>query len=338
VLAPAPVLYFDNRQSDGSDQPPGRGFLVRLRDVYAFEPAPPTLPAEAARHILGLQGNLWTEHVRTEADVEAMAFPRLAAVAETGWSAPDRKDWIDFVRRLPAQFGRYDALGLRADRAALSVRIAPAPAGAVSLVSETGGQIRYTTDGSEPTPRSALYEQPFVPPPAGRVRAAAFFDEVRITPTAERTTASLDVRASQELRLCNDKLALNLEGAPGPGRRTYLINPADPCWVFQGADLDRARQVTVAFERLPFNFGLDPAHNAAGVHPPRAPAGEIELRQDSCLTDPIAVAPLPPGRPGERGQVTLSLPPRSGRHDLCVIFTGLSFDPVPAVAEVRLAP
>jgi hexosaminidase len=337
VLAPAPVLYFDNRQGDGPDEPPGRGFLVRLRDVYGFEPAPPTLNPDAAGHILGLQGNVWTEHVRTEADLEAMVFPRIAAVAETGWSTPERKDWSDFVRRLTPQFARYDALGLRADRAALAVRIAPGAAGTVTLGSETGGQIRYTTDGSDPTPRSALYEQPFAAP-ASRVRAAAFFDEVRITPVAERTTASLDARPSQELRLCNDRLALNLEGAPGPQRRSYLVNPLDACWVFQGADLDRTGQVTVSFQRLAFNFGLDPAHNAAVVRPPRGPSGEVELRQDSCLADPIAVATLPPGKAGERGEVALKLPPRSGRHDLCVTFTGSTFDPVVAVERVRLLP
>jgi hexosaminidase len=337
VLAPAPVLYFDNRQGDSAAEPPGRGYIVRLRDVYGFEPAPSTLDASAAGHILGLQGNVWTEHVRTEADLEAMVFPRIAAVAETGWSSADRKDWGDFVRRLPAQFRRYEALGIRADPAALTVRIAPGAAGTVTLGSETGGQIHYTVDGADPTPRSTLYEQPFVPP-AGRIKAAAFLDDVRITPVAERATASFDVRPSQELKPCNDKLLLNLEGAPGPERRIYLVNPVDACWVFQGADLDRASRVTVAFERLAFNFGLDPAHNVAVVRPPRTPGGEVELRQDSCLADPMAVAPLPPGRAGERGEVTLKLPPRTGRHDLCVIFTGLAFDPFPAVDQVRLVP
>ncbi|MDB5475641.1 MAG: Beta-N-acetylhexosaminidase [Phenylobacterium sp.] len=271
VLAPAPVMYFDNWQAQAADAPPGRGFLVRLQDVYAFEPAPATLAPAVAAHILGLQGNVWTEHVRTEAQLEAMAFPRILAVAETGWSAPNRKDWTGFLNRLPADVGRLDALGIRADRSALA---APRPLPAAS-------------------------------------------------------------RASQELRLCNDKLALNLEGA-GPAHRTYLINPQDPCWIWAGADLEGVRRVTVDFARLPFNFGLDAAHNTVLLHPPRTPSGEIEVRQDSCTADPIAVAALPPGGPGGRGAVTLKLPPRSGRHDLCFTFTGRSFDPTPALGQVRL--
>ena len=117
-LAPAPVLYFDNRQADGPAEPPGRGFTVSLRDVYGFNPLPATLTPEAARHLLGLQGNLWTEHIRTAPQLEAMAFPRVAAVAEAAWSAPERRGWSGFVRRLPAQLGRYAALGVRADSAA----------------------------------------------------------------------------------------------------------------------------------------------------------------------------------------------------------------------------
>ncbi|HEY3889940.1 MAG TPA: beta-N-acetylhexosaminidase, partial [Caulobacteraceae bacterium] len=75
ILTPQPTLYFDHRQSDLSDQP-GRVDVIGLRDVYDFEPAPATLTPKARGHILGLQGNLWTEHIRTEARVQAMAFPR----------------------------------------------------------------------------------------------------------------------------------------------------------------------------------------------------------------------------------------------------------------------
>ena len=86
VLSPAPTLYFDNRQGFGPLEPPGRGNLVDLRTVYAFDPAPAAIPADKQRHILGLQGNLWTEHVRTEDRATWMMFPRASAVAEVGWS------------------------------------------------------------------------------------------------------------------------------------------------------------------------------------------------------------------------------------------------------------
>lgn len=109
VLSPAPVLYLDNRPS-AVDPQPGRGKGITLAEVYAFDPLPATLTAEQQGHILGLQANLWTEHVRTEARAAYMAFPRASAVAERGWSATN--DFGDFSRRLPAQLDRLAPLGL----------------------------------------------------------------------------------------------------------------------------------------------------------------------------------------------------------------------------------
>jgi hexosaminidase len=113
VLSPWPTLYFDNRQGTGSDEPPGRGKVISLRDVYDFDPMPPGIAANQRQHILGLQANIWTEHIRTEDRLAYMTFPRAAAVAEVGWSASEQHDWNSFLRRLPSQFARYQALGLR---------------------------------------------------------------------------------------------------------------------------------------------------------------------------------------------------------------------------------
>ena len=348
VLAPAPFLYFDNRQGDDPREPPGRGMLVTLHDVYSFNPLPAALTPEAAGHLLGVQGNLWTEHIRTATQLHAMAFPRAAAVAEVAWSSPERLcNWGSFVRRLPAQFARYAALGVGADAAATSVRIDAAPASGadatIVLASQLGlGEIRYTLDGSDPGPSSALYAQPFTVKLPARLRTATYIDAARIGPIADTRldATSIRWRASQQLRLCNDKLALNLEGAAtGAGREpAYLINPQDPCWIYAGADLAGVESVRVAFGRLPFNFGLDAAHNTAVTHPPRQPTGEIEIRQDNCASDPIAVAPLVPQKVGTQSQVSLRLPPRSGRHDLCFTFTSMGFDPILAIDWVQLVP
>jgi hexosaminidase len=73
---------------------------------------PAALAADERRHILGLQGNVWTEHIRTEERVGWMTFPRAAAIAELGWSQPERRDWGGFRRRLEVQPARYAALGM----------------------------------------------------------------------------------------------------------------------------------------------------------------------------------------------------------------------------------
>jgi hexosaminidase len=112
VLSPWPTLYFDNRQGTGPTEPPGRGRVLSLQEVYGFDPMPSDIAPEQRKHILGLQANIWTEHIRTEDRVAYMTFPRAAAVAETGWSPAESHYWDDFLRRLPSELARYNAVGL----------------------------------------------------------------------------------------------------------------------------------------------------------------------------------------------------------------------------------
>jgi hexosaminidase len=93
--------------------------VVSLEDVYRFEPRDTTLTADQQRHVLGLQANVWTEHIRTEERVELMTLPRAAAVAEVGWTAPERRDWNSFLQRLVPTAAKYRALGIHYDDAAL---------------------------------------------------------------------------------------------------------------------------------------------------------------------------------------------------------------------------
>jgi hexosaminidase len=117
VLTPAPTLYLDFRQGAGPAEPPGRGEVISLEQVYRFDPLPGPLAA-AASHVLGVQANLWTEHVRTEEWAAYMTWPRAAALAEVGWSPAERRDWTDFLQRLPLEFDRYRALGVAFSAAA----------------------------------------------------------------------------------------------------------------------------------------------------------------------------------------------------------------------------
>jgi hexosaminidase len=94
--------------------------VVSLEDVYRFEPRDSTLTVAQQKHVLGLQANIWTEHIRTEERVELMTLPRAAAVAEVGWTAPERKDWSGFLQRLVPMTERYRALGIRYDDSALT--------------------------------------------------------------------------------------------------------------------------------------------------------------------------------------------------------------------------
>jgi hexosaminidase len=111
VLSPDPTLYLDSRQGASPTEPPGRGTIETLAVIYHFDPLPGPLAADQ-RHVLGLQANLWTEHVRTEERAAYMTWPRAAALAEVGWSPAARLDWNDFLTRLPAEFARLRRLGV----------------------------------------------------------------------------------------------------------------------------------------------------------------------------------------------------------------------------------
>lgn len=113
VLSPAPTLYLDHIQTTAADAPPGRGGVITVRDIYEFDPLPESL-GESRDLVLGLQGNLWTEHVRTESRAAYMTWPRATAIAELGWSTAGNRNWDDFARRLPDAVRRLNRLGVAA--------------------------------------------------------------------------------------------------------------------------------------------------------------------------------------------------------------------------------
>jgi hexosaminidase len=86
--------------------------LTPLSKVYNFEPVFPELDARAAHHVLGLEGPLWTEWVPTRARLDYQTYPRLTALAETGWSPGHHQDYEDFRRRLDVLLRRFDILGI----------------------------------------------------------------------------------------------------------------------------------------------------------------------------------------------------------------------------------
>ena len=111
VLSPDPVLYLDHRQGSTPAEPPGRGRVVSVEDIYRFDPLQGPLAHESG-HLLGLQANLWTEHVRTDERASYMTFPRAAALAEVAWTRAEQRSWPGFLERLPAEFNRYRAFGV----------------------------------------------------------------------------------------------------------------------------------------------------------------------------------------------------------------------------------
>ncbi|GAA1903510.1 beta-N-acetylhexosaminidase [Streptantibioticus ferralitis] len=115
VMCPEQQVYLDHRQHDGADEPVPIGYVRTLEDVYRFEPVPPQLDDEQARHVIGTQANIWTETLDSVRAVDYLVFPRLAAFAEVAWSrlpAPELRDYPDFAARMAGHYARLDALGV----------------------------------------------------------------------------------------------------------------------------------------------------------------------------------------------------------------------------------
>ncbi|MEU3838876.1 beta-N-acetylhexosaminidase [Streptomyces sp. NPDC028635] len=115
VMCPEQYVYLDHRQAAGEDEPVPIGFVRTLEDVYRFEPVPPQLTEDEARHVLGTQANLWSEVTEDQQRVDYQLFPRLAAFAEVAWSAlpaPAARDFAGFEHRMAAHYRRLDALGV----------------------------------------------------------------------------------------------------------------------------------------------------------------------------------------------------------------------------------
>ncbi len=111
VMAPTKYVYFDYYQTANRDADPlAIGGFLPLDSVYAYDPIPAQLEPQYVKHILGSQGQLWTEYMPNPKQVEFMAFPRVSALAEVVWTPKDRKDYADFSARLPVHLKRLDIL------------------------------------------------------------------------------------------------------------------------------------------------------------------------------------------------------------------------------------
>lgn len=99
IMTPGKYCYLDAFQDAPNTQPVAIGGYLTLEKVYSFEPVPDSLSTKEAKLILGVQGNVWTEHIPTPEHYEYMIYPRILALAEIGWSPSEVKKWDNFHTR-----------------------------------------------------------------------------------------------------------------------------------------------------------------------------------------------------------------------------------------------
>jgi hexosaminidase len=331
VLSPAPQLYLDHCQITRQGESTCRGGDITLRDVYGFDPDP---SGALAQHLIGMQANIWTEHLLTADTVSSAAFPRLAAFAEIAWSPRNAHHWDDFIARVPADMERYKALGIVHSNAAFAVSIAaaPGPGGAtVTLSNQSGfGTIRYTSDGSKPTPSSPLYEKPFDTTLPATILAATFDNAQALgAPSQENlSAASLLRRNSYTLEQCAKDILLAQKGKSGA---VMMVNVMNPCWIYRGLDMAAVRSFDIAVTTLPFNFQIGADIKKIPLDRKAARFGQFEIRDGDCQGRSLATIPLTP----KTTRLHISMTPRPGLHDLCFVFARRKVDPLWAVDWVQ---
>ncbi len=180
VMSPVSHCYFDYYQGDQSTEPPAFGGYTTLKKVYLFEPVPDELTTEESRFIMGAQANLWTEMIPNGRHAEYMVLPRMTALSEVLWSPKEKRNWADFSNRLITLTERFDTMDINYSKGTYRVDISVSSetkAGKIliELNSEQADpEIRYTTDGTEPGPVSALYTEPFTLDSSAVVNAVIF--------------------------------------------------------------------------------------------------------------------------------------------------------------------
>jgi hexosaminidase len=115
VMSPTAYCYLDFYQSgDFAAEPKGVPWksILTLQKIYSFNPMPTNLPPQLQSHVLGAQGNLWTEEVPNLKHAEYMIFPRETALAEVAWLPEPARNFDDFSRRLQVEFQRFNELGI----------------------------------------------------------------------------------------------------------------------------------------------------------------------------------------------------------------------------------
>jgi len=166
IMTPTDHAYFDYAQGDSAYEPISFPNYLPLERVYAFEPVPKELTAEEAKHVVGGQGNLWTEYIKTPQAAEYMLFPRMVALSEVLWSRPEHKDYADFLRRLGAHLPRLDKQNVNyriPEPAGLQNKIVGAADGRTTIELTPflkGSKIYYTLDGTTPSEKAKLYDGP----------------------------------------------------------------------------------------------------------------------------------------------------------------------------------
>ena len=183
-------LYLDAAQNKLSEEPLTIGGYTPLIKTYSYNPVPLVLTPDQQKHIIGVQANLWTEYITTDAKVEYMVLPRMLALSEVAWTPLANKNYTDFANtRLPYHLAWLDNNGF-------DYHVPPAIGAKDTIMfgskltaqlkpSVNGATVYYTIDSYTPRETDMAYSTPLsydVPPDQFRE-----LETIVITPSGKRS-------------------------------------------------------------------------------------------------------------------------------------------------------
>lgn len=222
VMTPDSHCYLNFYQSEDPTDSIAWGGFLPLKRVYGYEPIPAELNAEQAKYIKGVQGNLWTEYIKSSSLAEYMLFPRAVALAEVGWSK--KKPGFDhFTTRLIPYLKRLENHGINFSRHMYDI-------GLKSHYDPASNTVKVSVDGvpdnknlfySVITPQREVikktYDQPIVITAAAKLEIAAMVEGEVV----DKRTAFFNIN-----KATGRKLSLSIDPAPQYGKAgsSALIN------------------------------------------------------------------------------------------------------------------
>jgi len=306
MLTPAKIAYLIRYQGPQWFEPLTYFGNNTLKDVYDFEPVKQDWTPDMEKLFLGVQASLWTEFCWNNDDVDYLLFPRLTAMAEVAWSQPSNKDWPAYLKALDRLTPQIEALGLKGARSMYNIQHECARASSSNTLQVSldcirpDVEIRYTTNGKEPTAKSKLYSQPIALKQSTTIKAATFQDRKQkgktLTLPVEWNLATAKTITSDGA----DNLAAIVNGVRGSQKQT----DGEWCtWTKTNTpaitiDLGSSQKVGAVTIGVLNNFGM-------GIHRPKTL--RLSLSADGQTFSKVAEQQFEPFELFEEGTRTIDL-------------------------------
>ena len=324
IMTPARILYLIRYQGPQWFEPVTYFGNNTLKGVYDYEPVQPDWKPAYEPLLMGVQACMWTEFCNKPDDVFYLTFPRLAALAETAWSPKEKKDWASFLKRLDNYLAHLTDKGIVTARSMFNIQhtVLPAADGKLNVTLECERpdvEIRYTTDGSQPTATSTLYQQSIMVDKDLTIKSATFAQGKRMGETLA-LPLTWNLATGKPLAAGPQEAAIVVNGLRGSLKQTDFEWFTGPLGEDYSLTVD-LRQST-AFRQCAVgcvtNYGM-------GVHKPRQM--KVEVSEDNQTFTEVGrlsfsdadifkegnfiedlVVPLPEGTKARYVRITLETP------------------------------